>query len=251
MGIVLKYRVYFVYLIEMRVLTYTLYKEHCDLYTEIHGSIAVNSCQIELAQKDIILLSNVSIIVYKAGERTSVENNKLIHFNLSAGTYSIDDFNAKIKVAISQKRQDWEPPQIKYLKLAIPEHWTFMASNTIFITLGIPNNYLEKTTLIRLTLPPESYKTSLDTSLPPKSLSLHCKQINKVKNELDGQPSSLLVSMHVSNYKATFSPIHLVFLELDIDQPHLDFKILDENNNEVIPRTFYLQLLNKNEYIRQ
>ena len=35
-------------------MTYTLYKEHCDLYTEIHGSIDVNSCQIELAQKDII-----------------------------------------------------------------------------------------------------------------------------------------------------------------------------------------------------
>ena len=51
--------------------------------------------------------------------------------------------------------------------------------------------------------------------------------------------------MHVSNYKATFSPIHLVFLELDTDRPHLDFKILDENNNEVIPKTFYLQLLNK------
>ena len=62
---------------------------------------------------------------------------------------------------------------------------------------------------------------------------------------LDGPPSSLLSSMHVSNYKATFSPIHLVFLELDIDQPHLDFKILDENNNEVIPRALYLQLLNK------
>ena len=67
----------------MKVLTYTSYKEHCDLYTEIHGSIAVNSCQIELAQKDIILLSNVSIIVYKAGKRTGVENNKFKHFNLS------------------------------------------------------------------------------------------------------------------------------------------------------------------------
>ena len=174
-----------------------------------------------------------------------MENNKLIHFNLSAGTYSIDDFNAKIKVAISQKIQDWEPPQIKYLKLAIPEHWTFMASNTIFITLGITNNYLEKTTLIRLTLPPESYKTSLDTSLTLKLLSLHCKQINKVKSELDEQPSSLLACMLVSNYKTTFSPMHLVFLELDTRRLHLDFKILDENNNEVIPRTFYLQLLNK------
>ena len=94
-------------------------------------------------------------------------------------------------------------------------------------------------------LPSGSYKTSLDTSPPPKSRSLHYKQINKVKNELDGQLSGLLASMHVSNYKAAFSPIHLVFLELDIDWPHLDFKILDENNNEVIPSTFYLQLLNK------
>ena len=39
--------------------------------------------------------------------------------------------------------------------------------------------------------------------------------------------------------------MHLAFLELDTYSAHLDFKILDENNNEVIPRTFYLQLLNK------
>ena len=229
----------------MKALTYTSYKEHYDRSTEIHGSIAINSCQIELAQKYIILLSNVSTVIYKAGKRTGEENTKFIHFNLSAGTYSIDDFNTKTKEFVLQQRQDWEPPQIKDLKLVIPEDYTFMASNNIFIALGIQDKYLEKATLIRSTLPPGSYKTSLDTSPPPISLSLHCKQINKVKNELDGQPSSLLVSMHVSNYKATFSPIHLVFLELDIDQPHLDFKILDENNNEVIPRTFYLQLLNK------
>ena len=145
----------------MKVLTYTSCKEHCDLYTEIHGSIAVNSCQIELAQKDIILLSNVSIIVYKAGKRTGVENNKFLHFNLSAGTYSIDDFNAKIKVAILQQRQDWEPPQIKDLRLVIPKGYTFMADNTIFITLDIQDKYLGKTTLIRSTLPPGSYKTSI------------------------------------------------------------------------------------------
>ena len=99
--------------------------------------------------------------------------------------------------------------------------------------------------LIRSRLFPGSYKTSLDTSPPPISLSLHFKQINKVKHELNGQPSPLLARMHVSSYKATFSPIHLIFLELDIDQRHLDLKILDENNNKVIPRTFYLQLLNK------
>ena len=55
-----------------------------------------------------------------------------------------------------------------------------------------------------------------------------------------------LASMHVFNYNASFSPVHLVFLELlDMYKPHLDFKILDENNNEVIPRALYLQLLNK------
>ena len=35
-------------------------------------------------------------------------------------------------------------------------------------------------------------------------MSLHCKQINKVKNELDDQSSNLLARMHISNYKATF-----------------------------------------------
>ena len=148
-------------------------------------------------------------------------------------------------MAILQQIQDWEPPQIKDLKLVIPKYYTLIASNNIFVALGIQHSYLEKTTLIRSRLFPGLYKTSLDTSTPPRSLSLHCKQTNKIKNELDGQPSRLLASMHVSNYKATFYPIHLVFLELNIHQPHLDFKILDENNNDVIPRTFYLQLLNK------
>ena len=70
----------------MKVLTYTLYKEDCQLYTELHGSIVINSCQVELAQKDIILLSNIVMIFYKAGSCIGVENNKFIHFNLSAGT---------------------------------------------------------------------------------------------------------------------------------------------------------------------
>ena len=88
----------------MKVLTYTSHKEHCELYTEIHGSIAVNSCQIELAQKYIILLSSVSVIFYKVGARIGAENNRFIKFSLSAGTYSIDDFNAKVKVAVLQER---------------------------------------------------------------------------------------------------------------------------------------------------
>ena len=103
----------------MKVLTYTAYQIHCDLYTEINGSIAFNSCQIELAQKDVILLSSVSVIFYKASTRTGVE---IIKFSLSAGTYSINDFNAKIKEAVSQQRQNWATPQIKELKLVIPQY---------------------------------------------------------------------------------------------------------------------------------
>ena len=185
------------------------------------------------------------MIFYKVGSRIGVANNKFIIFNLSAGTYSIDDFNTKIRAAVLQQREDWELPQIKDLKLVIPEHYTFMACNTIFIALGIFDKHLEKDYAEQVNLPPRSYKTSLDTSPPPKLLSLHCKQINKFKSELDGQPSSLLARIQVSNYKATFSPMHLVFLELDAHQPQLDFKILDENNNVVIQRTLYLQLLNK------
>ena len=229
----------------MEVLTYTLYKEHCELYTEIHNSIAVNSCQINLARKDMILLSNIAVILYKSRSRTSVENKKFIHFNFSPDTYSTDDFNAKIKLAVLQQRQDWEPPQIKDLKLVIPDHYTFMASNTIFIALGMLDNYIEKTMPNKSTLPPGSCKTSLDTLPPTKSLSLHCKQINKVKNELDGQPSGLLAYMHVSNCKATSYSMRLVFFKLDTHRPPLDVKILDENDHVIIPRTSYLQLLNK------
>ena len=116
----------------MKVLTYTSYKEHCDLCTKIHGSIAVNSFQIGLTQKDIILLSEASIVIYKAGKHTGVEN-KFIHFNILTGTHSIDPFNPKITVLIQQQRQDWEPPQIKDFRLVIQQGYKFMASNNILV----------------------------------------------------------------------------------------------------------------------
>ena len=93
------------YLIKIRVLTYTTCKEYNDLYTKIQGLIAVNGCQVGLAQKDIILLSKSSLIVHKVGKRTGVTNTEFIRFTLSGGTYSIDDFNGKIKMAILQQRQ--------------------------------------------------------------------------------------------------------------------------------------------------
>ena len=86
-------------------MAYTSYKQYYDLYTEIQGSIAVNSCQIVFAQKDI-LLSKATLIVYKAGKTTGVKNTEYISLTLSEDTYSIDDFNAKIKIAILQHRID-------------------------------------------------------------------------------------------------------------------------------------------------
>ena len=66
------------------------------------------------------------------------------------------------------------------LKLVIAEHYTFMASNTIFIVLGILDKHLKKTKLNKSTLPPGSCKTSLDTSPPPKLTSVHYKHISKI-----------------------------------------------------------------------
>ena len=164
---------------------------------------------------------------------------------MSSGTYSIDDLNKKIKAAVLQQKQNWNAPHTKNFRLVVPENYAFTADNNFFIALGMPEKILKNINIKYSLVFSGSYKTQLVTTLPPKSLSLHCNQINKAKNKLDGQPSSLLVCMRVFHYEATFSPMHLVFLELDTYRHHLDFKILDENNKEIIPRTFYLQLLNK------
>ena len=67
---------------------------------------------------------------------------------------------------------------------------------------------------------------------------------------VDRKPSSLLAYMQVSGYRAVLTPIHLVFLELDTYHCHLDFEVLDENNNLIIPKIFFLQLLNNdNDYL--
>ena len=59
----------------------------------------MNSCPNGFARKDIILLSNIAVIFYKAGSHTGFED-KYMKFTLSAANYSIDDFNAKVKVAV-------------------------------------------------------------------------------------------------------------------------------------------------------
>ena len=66
----------------MNALTYTPYKEHYELFSKIHSSIAVHSCQVVFPQKGIILLSKASLIVYKAGKQVGVTNTEFIKFTL-------------------------------------------------------------------------------------------------------------------------------------------------------------------------
>ena len=65
------------------------------------------------------------MIFYRAGAVTGI-----------ADTYSIEKFNTKAKVVVLDQRQDWKVPEIKNSNLVIPERYTFMASNSLFIVLG-------------------------------------------------------------------------------------------------------------------
>ena len=61
----------------MKVLTYTSYKEHFDLYTDIHGSIAVNSCRVGLFKKDRMLLEDNKLLRYSYSKASSSDVFKL------------------------------------------------------------------------------------------------------------------------------------------------------------------------------
>ena len=90
-AIIFKYWVHTVYLIKRKVLYYTIYKEHCELYTKVHDLIAVNSCQIELFKKDKIVLRDNTLIEYS--KLSASGNFKLSYYiqgTLQAATYSID-----------------------------------------------------------------------------------------------------------------------------------------------------------------
>ena len=118
----------------MKVLTYKSYEEHWELYTESHDSIAVNGCLIDLFKKDKIVLGDTILIKYsKSSSSGTFDLGDYIQFNLSAGTYSVDNFNAKIKAAVLRQKQKWDAPQIKDLKLIKQENYAFTADNKFFI----------------------------------------------------------------------------------------------------------------------
>ena len=51
---------------------------------------------------------------------------------LSAGTYSIEQFNQNMQEAIKGKGDQWVAPQIKDYKLIIPENHTFNLFKAFF-----------------------------------------------------------------------------------------------------------------------
>ena len=87
------------YLIKMKALTYTSYREHCKLYAEIHGSTAVNGCQVEHEPKDIILLSKVPIIFYRASKSTGVKTINL---------YILTSQRVLIQLTILIQKSGWQ-----------------------------------------------------------------------------------------------------------------------------------------------
>ena len=90
------------------------------------------------------------MVLYGISLRTVIKDRH-IKCTLSKGTHFIDNLNVKLKAAVLQQKQNWSALQIKKLQLVMPEHYTFMASNSFFIVLGILDNYLEKTKQVHFT----------------------------------------------------------------------------------------------------
>ena len=90
----------------MKVLTYTLYKEYCQLYTVIRGSIAVSDCQIGLFKKDKILLEDKIFMKHsKSSLSGTFDPDNYFQLTFSSATYSIDGFNGKIKAAVLRQKK--------------------------------------------------------------------------------------------------------------------------------------------------
>ena len=218
----------------MKKLEYTKFGHKKPFYTQFHErSLAVVSCDIEL-YNNINLITKV-MILYAISKRL-VTNDSQLKIIIPAGTYSINQFNKKIKVS----KPMWVSPQIKDdYKLVIPEHHTFVASALLFKTLGIKANFLPKTKSL---LTKGKYQTNLKP--PPKKFTLHFKEIDKFHNEKDSQPFTQLFSLDVDNNAVHYtSP--LTYFSLSSSSPHnrLHFTLLDENQKKVIPNTFNLVLL--------
>ena len=236
----------------MRLLTFTRCQKNNILYTPIEGVIAILKIAITLPKttNDKIRLTEEVIILYK---RKKEEQPILI--TLSKGSYSIDQFNQLFTKNNAIKTRQRKPTIIENYQLKIPDSYTFIASNPVFEALGITNTI--KLSAVKSSFFGGAYQTTLTPT--PKKIYFYCNQIDETANEINGQPSKLLYSCDVSESEGdlTFSPKHavnsnhLIFLQLRKTWHRLEFALLNNQNNEIIPKSFYLQLHNKkNQCIR-
>ena len=234
----------------MSLLTFTQYQENNILFTPVHGAIAILKLKITLPkiQNDKIHLTDEVMILYgKTHINTKAELP--IQIILSKGIYSIDQFNQVLTKNKEILTREWKPPQIdENYKLQVPELYSFVTSNLLLQALGIDN--ANAATATRSPLFGGTYQTTLTPyKPPPKKIKFYCHQIDELSNEIDGQPSTLLYSWDVLNsqrdltYSSSSNP--LIFLQLKGACHHLKFALLDDQNNKVIPESFYFQLYNK------
>ena len=230
----------------MGLLTFTKYQKNNILFTPVQGKIAILKIEITLPeiQNDKIHLTDEVMVLYTRN-KVLTKPEQPIKIILSKGLYSIEQFNQVLAKNKEILTRQWKPPQIENYKLKIPELYMFTTSNLLFQALGIDNSKF--VTAIRSSLIEGIYPTTLKPYQPlPKKLYFYSPQINETSNEIDGQPSTLLYSWNVDKPDLTFSSNHLIFLPLKKDiVRHLEFILLDENNSEIIPKSFYFQLYNK------
>ena len=67
----------------------------------------------------MIYYNDILLKYLKSSSPGTFDLDDYIQFILPVGSYSIDDFNTKIKAAVLRQKHNWEPPQIKNLKLII------------------------------------------------------------------------------------------------------------------------------------
>ena len=215
----------------------------------IEGVIAILKMELTLpkTRNDKKRLTDEVIILYKRKKE-----EKPILFVVSTGSYSIDQFNQLFAKNNEILTSQWEPPIIENYQLKIPDSlYTFTASNLLFEALGITNAI--KLSEINASLFGGAYQTTLTPTR--KNVYFYCNQIDEIANEINGQPSKLLYSWDVSETEGelTYSPKHavnsnrLIFLQLRKTCHGLEFALLDNQNNEIIPKSVYLQLYNKND----
>ena len=219
----------------MKRLTFTKYFNTNKLFYPLQGSIAVISFKAIFQDPEIITLPDEAMILLNS-EKTEKNAQK---FMIQPGSYTFSQLSQAISEKIPQVKITNEN-ELKTVILSVEKGYTATISQNLLTLLGFNIKTSDKLTG-KYIVPPSIPKVL------PKKVSLYCEEIDGIFNEIDGQPSQQLCSIDVDNNTASCSPINPIFLPFLSNEPvyNLHFKLYDENENEIIPKTFFLMLYNK------